>query len=672
MKSSTLFKLFLLIIGLNIFQIQFLYAQSCYELVWSDEFNVPGLPDSAKWSYDVGGGGWGNNELQYYTSERPENARIEDSVLIIEARKEAYSGKQYTSARLITHYNGHAWKYGKIEAKIKLPYGQGIWPAFWMLGESMFNGISWPACGEIDIMEMVGGGEGRDDKTYGTIHWADAANNHAQYGGSYQLAQGIFADTFHIFSMEWNATTIKWFLDGNQFHVVDITPTALSEFHQNYFIILNVAVGGNWPGSPTSSTVFPQQMAIDYVRVYQLNQSPEITGSNMVVKGEKNVEFSTIAFDGYTYNWTVPESATILSGQGTSAIRVNWGCEAGNVTCELTTLCDTYNLEFPVAIEALSIEGETIVMAGQENLRYAIAQTLETSYVWTLPASVTSTATLDTNVIYVDWGYADGTLKVVTDNFCGKDSALLNVTVLRQLPYPDINTPAVIPGTIQSVNYDFGGEGIAYHDIEPENQGNGSRQDEGVDTETNDGGESIGWTKAGEWLEYSIDVQSEKTYDAEIRIASINSAGKLKILYNGEDRTGVISVPSTGSWSKFKSIYLDNIQLKESDTLMRVEIVNGDFNLGRFVWADSLASDIPSIVIKDALSVYPTLTDGIVHVQNLTKTANYSITDVTGKLVLNGRVEPQGSIDGTRLTPGSYCIIFTDDDATQVLKFVKY
>ncbi|MCK9207968.1 MAG: glycoside hydrolase family 16 protein [Salinivirgaceae bacterium] len=118
MKSSTLFKLFLLIIGLNIFQIQFLYAQSCYELVWSDEFNVPGLPDSDKWSYDVGGGGWGNNELQYYTSERTENARIEDSVLIIEARKEAYSGKQYTSARLITHYNGHAWKYGKIEAKI--------------------------------------------------------------------------------------------------------------------------------------------------------------------------------------------------------------------------------------------------------------------------------------------------------------------------------------------------------------------------------------------------------------------------------------------------------------------------------------------------------------------------------------------------------------------------
>ncbi len=237
-----------------------------WSLVWSDEFKNTGLPDYTKWEYDVGGNGWGNNELEYYTKSCPENARIKNGILIITAIKENYGGMNYTSARLKTQGKA-SWKYGKIEARIKLPYGKGIWPAFWMLGNK-FSAVGWPACGEIDIMEMVGGTKG-DNTIHGAVHWDE--NGHASDVGKTSLSSGIFADDFHVFSIEWDSQTIKWFLDGQQYLAIDITPQALSEFHNEFFIILNLAVGGNWPGSPDSITVFPQTMEVDYVRIYSLS-----------------------------------------------------------------------------------------------------------------------------------------------------------------------------------------------------------------------------------------------------------------------------------------------------------------------------------------------------------------------------------------------------------------
>jgi beta-glucanase (GH16 family) len=262
---------------------KWIIAQECYELVWSDEFNVAGRIDSTKWSYETGNNNGNNNESQYYTT-RSENIRVEDSALIIEARKENYRGFQYTSARINTYANNLSWKYGKIEARMKLPYGQGIWPAFWMLGNTINTGAGWPACGEIDIMELIGGGTGRDNVVYGTPHWADANNNHAMYGGSYTLSSGIFADNYHVFSVEWDESVIKWFVDGQQYHIMSLAPAELSEFKAKFFIILNLAVGGDWPGYPNSSTVFPQKMFVDYVRVYQKNETPKIEGAGEVIK----------------------------------------------------------------------------------------------------------------------------------------------------------------------------------------------------------------------------------------------------------------------------------------------------------------------------------------------------------------------------------------------------
>jgi beta-glucanase (GH16 family) len=240
-----------------------LFGQS-WELVWSDEFNTTTL-DESYWTREVGwNGGWGNNELQYYTN-RDVNSFLENGYLVIQALNENYGGREYTSARLKTQ-NKQFFKYGKIEASIKLPYGQGLWPAFWLLGQN-FSTVGWPACGEIDIMELIGG-QNRDNTSYGTAHWENDGQ-HLQSGGNYSLDTGIFADNFHKFTIIWDHQFIRWYVDDNLFYTFSIIPFDRTEFHRDFFIILNVAVGGNWPGPPDASTEFPQRMEVDYVRVYK-------------------------------------------------------------------------------------------------------------------------------------------------------------------------------------------------------------------------------------------------------------------------------------------------------------------------------------------------------------------------------------------------------------------
>ena len=242
-------------------------------IVWSDEFNQPdnSLPDLTKWGYDLGGGGWGNNELETYTMT---NARILGGQLVIEADRYLSGGKtNYTSSRMLTK-GKWSWAYGRMEARIKIPRGQGIWPAFWMLGANI-DSAHWPTCGEIDIMENIGktSDQGTD---HGTIHGPQGGgdyNGGSGVGGSYTLPGGAaLADAFHIYAIEWTPNQIKWYLDSTPFFTA--TPASLPGgstwvFTQPQFFILNVAVGGNWPGFPDGTTVFPQQMIVDYVRVYQ-------------------------------------------------------------------------------------------------------------------------------------------------------------------------------------------------------------------------------------------------------------------------------------------------------------------------------------------------------------------------------------------------------------------
>lgn len=232
-----------------------------YTLAWQDEFDGTAI-DPANWAYDLGASGWGNNELENYT-DRPENSFISNGKLIIEARKESLNGAQYTSARMKTQ-GLREFQYGRIDIRAKLPTGQGIWPALWMLGDDIGT-VGWPKCGEIDIMEVVGN---EPATLHGTAHW-DNGGSYASYGQSTMLASGIFAEEYHVFTIIWDGQYIKWLLDDVQFNVIDITPAGLSEFQKEFFLIFNVAVGGNWPGSPDGTTVFPQQMRVDYVRVFQ-------------------------------------------------------------------------------------------------------------------------------------------------------------------------------------------------------------------------------------------------------------------------------------------------------------------------------------------------------------------------------------------------------------------
>ncbi len=232
-----------------------------WQLLWHDEFDGPKI-DPANWTYDLGAGGWGNGEAQNYTN-RPENLRMEEGRLIIEARQEKYSGSYYTSARLKSK-GRREFQYGRIEARVKVPAGAGLWPAFWMLG-SNFNGSNWPDCGEIDIMEYVGR---EPDLIMGTLH-----------GPGYSGALGLtrwnrqtynIADDFHTYAVEWEADEIRWYYDEALYHTVARTDVGDRPwpFDQPFFLILNLAVGGQLGGVISLDTVFPAQLQVDYVRVY--------------------------------------------------------------------------------------------------------------------------------------------------------------------------------------------------------------------------------------------------------------------------------------------------------------------------------------------------------------------------------------------------------------------
>lgn len=226
-----------------------------YTLIWSDEFNGNSV-DTTNWNFEIGNNGWGNHEQEYY---QPANATIENGNLVITGKKEDVQTGHYTSSRMTTK-GKHEFLYGSIEARIKIPVGQGFWPAFWMLGADI-DAVGWPASGETDIMEHINA----DSLLYGTLHWDN--KGHMQIGDT--LAYNPSA--YHIYSLEWDAHAIKWFVDGKKFHEVNIDNNINSteEFHKPSFILLNFALGGDWPGQVIDDSKLPAKMYIDYVRVYQ-------------------------------------------------------------------------------------------------------------------------------------------------------------------------------------------------------------------------------------------------------------------------------------------------------------------------------------------------------------------------------------------------------------------
>jgi beta-glucanase (GH16 family) len=343
-----------------------------WQLAWSDEF-TNGI--SADWVFETGtgSGGWGNNELEYY---RRENATTSNGQLVITAKHESFGGMQYTSARMKTA--GHrSFRYGKIEARIAMPSFQGVWPAFWMLGDNIST-VGWPACGEIDIMEHVNTG----NVVNGTIHWSNQNNQYANYGGSTTANSSITG--FHTYSIEWDASTIKWFVDGVQYFSANIANgiNGTSEFQNSFFILLNLAIGGNWPGSTIDNNAFPASMYVDYVRVYTATTTPPPPGApigqTITLRGNNNLyvssENGTAAMRCNRTTAQAWEQFTVVdAGSGKIALRgMNKYVSSENgtaaMTCNRTAIGTTEKFDWVVNSDGtISLRGNNARYVSSEN-----------------------------------------------------------------------------------------------------------------------------------------------------------------------------------------------------------------------------------------------------------------------------------------------------------------
>ena len=391
--------------------------QPKWTLTFAQEFDGPKgtAPDPKIWTRDLGGGGYGNNELQSYTDGN-QNAFLDGKGnLIIEARKEKTTGKDnitrdYSSARMHTS-KSFSQAYGKIEARIKMPTGKGIWPAFWMLGANIGT-AGWPGSGEIDIIEYLGH---ETNKAHGTVHGPGYSGG-AGVSGSTDSPTTL-NDDFHTYAIEWEPEEIRFYLDGKVYQIT--TPNDIGTnkwvYDHPFFIILNLAVGGGWPGNPNESTTFPQQLVIDYVRAYK--------DENLVIDTEGIAKRAALRkLNGPIYHWPGPFK---------------------------------------------------------------------------------------------------------------------------------------VPGVVPCADFNLGGEGVGYHDLDPENQGGQYRLKDGVDIGGSGTGgikHSVGWTKEGEWLAYDLDVQDNARFYSEFQVASEGDGGTMHLEVDGKTMDEPVTIPNTGGWTTWKPV----------------------------------------------------------------------------------------------------------------------
>jgi beta-glucanase (GH16 family) len=544
---SILKLLFIILISSFCLSIQ-LSAQQTYQLVWSDEFDSNAI-DTTKWSFQIGDGtsynlppGWGNGELEWYLAE---NATVENGFLSITAKEEQIMEYDYTSARIRTKDKGD-WTYGRFEMSAKLPLGQGLWPAFWMYPTEEFYG-GWAASGELDIMELIGSAP---DSVFGTIHYGGSFPANIFTSEYFVLPAGqTFADTFHVFAVEWEYGVISWYVDdflyATQTDWYSSGGPFPAPFDRDFHILLNVAVGGSLPGTPDSTTIFPQTMIVDYVRVYKVadNTPPNITITNP------------------------PNGATIPSGSDIH-ITVDASDTTGNI------------------IKVLFFQGDA-----------QLGEDTESPYEYT--------------VHNVSAGCYDISVKAF-DNYGAAASDTVSIIVDSCVQAPYLMVPAEIPGVIEAENYDIGGQGVAYNDSDPginngNALGNEYRVDEGIDLLYNTDnwfGYYVGWIENGEWLEYQVNVQSSGIYKVDLRIASESNGGSLYIEFDGVDKTGPITFDSTGGWQDWETVRTKNISLNAGVQTIRVVMTDSAFNLNHIEF------QIDTIVVVDSLVIFDDFEDG--------------------------------------------------------------
>ena len=556
-----------------------------YQLVWSDEFDGSSL-NMSNWSYQEGDGcpslcGWGNNELEYYRSQ---NVSVSGGNLIITAKEENYGGRDYTSGKIISRYK-QDFLYGKVEARMKVPTGGGMWPAFWMMPTDEVYG-GWAASGEIDIMETA------NDTDYigGTIHYGGGWPDNVSSGGTYSPGGVDFSDDFHIYTIEWEPDVMRWYVDGvlystktsSQWYSTAAPGNSRAPFDQYFYIIINTAVGGNYTGCTSSSCItasLPQQFLVDWVRVYQ--------------------DISNIA---PTVSITNPDNEANLP--------------AGDIVIDAT---------------ASDSDGYVSTVEFYEGANYLGEDT-------TAPYSFTWLSVPD--------GCFTITAKAIDDGG-GSGTDTINITVglgCGQLPYH--GSPSAIPGKIEAEDFDTGGEGIAYHDNDAGNNGNQYRTLEDVDIENcadAGGGYNTGWTEPDEWLEYTVDVAAAGQYTIEARVASDTSGGAFHIEFDGVDKTGVISVPVTGGWQNWTTVSA-TATLSAGTHVMRFVSATDGYNVNYFnITADMVS--VPDVLGMDQVSAQSAITAAGLSVGVISQSFSYTVTagNVISQTPVGTTLAPVGS-----------------------------
>ncbi|WP_237062021.1 PKD domain-containing protein [Microbulbifer zhoushanensis] len=340
------------------------FGQQCQSPtpVWEDNFDGTAL-DTTKWEPMIGDGctygicGWGNNELQYYQAE---NAVVENGILTITARKERVKSKGYTSARLRTANmpNGGEWTNGRFEARIKLPDGAGMWPAFWMLPTD--PDVGWPTSGEIDIMESTGQA---DEYVSGTLHYGQPYPDNSFTGNRLLTQPEPWSADFHTYALEWEPNEMRWYVDDQLYATLtpqDLTDSSYWTFENyQYHFLLNMAVGGNL-GGPVDDSALPQTMQVDYVRVYDQGQ-PAITGDRIVENGSTTTYSVAGTVGGNPgFSWSLPADATLVSGAGSDTITVQWGSNGGDVAVSVSDSCGSADLSLPVYVAPKLVQEQVL------------------------------------------------------------------------------------------------------------------------------------------------------------------------------------------------------------------------------------------------------------------------------------------------------------------------
>ena len=503
-----------------------------YRLAWSDEFHqgVGARPDPAVWGYDTGAGGWGNKELETYVSD------IEHAQIV--AAPGATDGQAlqilstnthgYESVRMLTA-GKKTFQYGFFEARIKLPYGQGIWPAFWMLGANIHQ-VGWPACGEVDIMENIGKASwaGHNlSSLHGGVDSALPAKAHANFtkNAPYDLPAGAtFHDGFHLFQMLWVKDSFSFYVDGTLYETR--TPAEYGRnpwpFNAPFFLLLDTAVGGDWPGKPDATTLFPQRMLVDYIRVYQ----------------------------GTPTRPPAPKGLTARPTDGRQ-VRLSW---AGDINAT------SYRL-----YRSTKRGG-----AGGTPLKADLAA-----------------------VSFLDTGLAPATkyyYAVAAVNAAGESprSPEQAATAPRAIAAAFGARPWPLPGTVEAEDYDKGGEGIGFHDKDGVNSGGGAyRPGDGVDLEDctdTGGGYYVGWTASGQWLNYTV-AALPGAYTAEFRVSAAGAGGRFHLEdARGKDLTGPITVPGTGGWQDWTTVRA-TVSLPAGRQVLKLVEDSGGYDLNRMTFA---------------------------------------------------------------------------------------